>query len=155
MSFVLIYTEGGLEKSSEPMFSLDLINQHIRDLYDAEDANAPITVLAVQEDRDDAPRTWNRPEAPADVNRVLGADTGQEWVRREMGPGSRSHWSNGSYSLTWVELLDHERKLTAVVETKVEAAARRLRERRERGDLHTNSPDANIVLAHVLGGGQL
>lgn len=153
MNYVVVYSDdsGHEFRSDDLLPTIDAVNDEIRALHASVD---DLRVLRIEENHD-VPRTWNRPEAPADVNRVLGADTEQEWVRREMGPGSRSHWSNGSYSLTWVELLDHERKLTAVVETEVAAAARRLRERRERGDLHTNSPDANIVLNHVLGGGQL
>lgn len=102
----------------------------------------------------DAPRTWTRPDAPADVNRVLGEDTGQIWTRKDARARTRSCWSNGNYSLSWVELLDHEKVLTAVVETELEGAARRLR---DAGYSHSVAAeeDIRIVLDHVLGGGTL
>lgn len=156
MSFVLIYTEGGHQKSSEPMLSLDLINQHIRDLYGHEDASAPIDVLAVQEVRDDAPRTWaiEYPPAPPAWTRVRVEDG--DWAGRVFTVSAARYLvDDEGVTWSWDDALNKFGPLTEVVETEVEAAARRLRERRERGDLHTNSPDANIVLNHVLSGGTL
>lgn len=154
MSYVLLYTEGGRETSSEPMFSLEQINQHIRDLYDTESAEEPIVVLAVREDQD-APLTWTRPEAPEGVTRVLGEATGQTWTAVKNRIGLRPLWSNGEYSLAWPELLNHEGTLTEVVETELEGAARRLRERGIERITTSQYKDIQVVLAHVLGGGTL
>lgn len=103
----------------------------------------------------DAPLAWTRPEAPEGVNRVLGEATGQTWTRKDERAHTRTYWSNGNYSLHWAELLIHEKTLTAVVETELEGAARRLRERGIERITTSQHKDIQVVLAHVLGGGTL
>jgi hypothetical protein len=92
------------------------------------------------------PRTWALPEQPEDGTRVHTSD-GTLYEHRHM-----SDWS-------WCELLREHGPLTEVVETEVEAAAKRLRERLNSPDNYgseiTGDHDGDVVLIHILNGGTL
>lgn len=151
MSYVLIYAVEGHELSSEPLASINEVNAEIRSLYDQ--GGEPATVLRIEEHHD-GPRTWQIEYPPAPpagtrfrtkVGRVL-----------EVGPDGRV--MVGMTSWSWKGVLEDGAPLTEVVETEVEAAARRLRE----ADFVKNfslggwyADDIRTVLAHVLNGGTL
>lgn len=97
----------------------------------------------------DGPRTWQieYPPAPPAGTRVQRYTGGPVYVT---GEGGRTDIEETSYS--WKGLLEMFGPLTEVVETEVEAAARRLRE----ADLDSAARrDIDIVLKHVLNGGSL
>lgn len=104
------------------------------------------------------PRRWSRPQPPADVRRVRGLRSGRTYEAHVNARGRTLWRPNGlHFDLTWGELLEEERDVVEVVETEVEAAARRLR---EQGFANPTGPvrdldDTQIVLAHVLNGGTL
>lgn len=103
------------------------------------------------------PRTWMLTPEPEDVDLVR--DRFQRiWVR-DRATGT---WDSPPNMRVWGALLQDNGPLTEVVETKVDAAARRLRE----AGLHildeprltterADPRDVRIVLAHVLNGGSL
>lgn len=101
-----------------------------------------------------ASRTWVIPSEPEGVERVR--DCYQiVWAR-----GAEGFWeAPGFNGRSWGALLDDRSPLTEVVETEVEAAARRLREHGFTGDEHGSYAgqfnDIVTVARHVLNGGAL
>lgn len=150
MNYVLVYSVRGHEHTLV-RDSLDAVNRAIRALYDEEDE---VVVLRIEQDHD-GPRTWQieYPPAPPAGTRVRQHATGPVL---EVGEDGRVMIGQTSHS--WRGLLEHG-PLTEVVETEVEAAARRLREYGLHSGTRTwdaaTMRDAATVLAHVLNGGQL
>lgn len=112
-------------------------------------------------------RTWALTAEPMDAPRVRGQRTGTTWTQRVAQFG-RTFWVSDEdpdrRRLTWTQLLNDEGELTEVLETEVQAAARRLRE--DGADVDHWSPTADqsgvlyaediaTVLRHVLNGGTL
>ena len=154
MSYDLVYRNKNGDELIFMADTLDEVNAEIRKLYDE---GEDITVLCIEEHQD-TPRTWaiRYDPAPPAGTRFRTKD-GREF---EVGPDGRV--MVGMTSWSWKGVLEDCAPLTEVVETEVEAAARRLREqgyaegapkRRPGGDEWTK--DVRTVLAHVLNGGTL
>lgn len=106
------------------------------------------------EENHDSPRTWRveYPPAPPAGTRVKTRKNDKEYTVDENGQIVMPFGT--AYS--WKGFVEDHGPLTEVVETEVEAAARRLREVRD--DMRfwiALPPDARTVLVHVLDGGTL
>lgn len=153
MSYVLTYSVDGHEMTFRAE-SLDKLDQRIHMLNNDEvHPGATIAILRIEEDYD-GPRTWQieYPPAPPAGTRVLG-QLAQNTTELTVGENGTIEYRGTTFS--WEGALEAFRTLTEVVETEVEAAARRLRERLERDGTLNAGGDANIVLRHVLNGGTL
>lgn len=155
MSYRLVYAWGGHEMTLVKLATLDAVNNTIRGLYDT---HGSVTILRIEQDQD-GPRTWQieYPPAPPAGTRVRD----RHGMIRTVGENGALPTPAGG-TISWDKALQNLAPLTEVVETEVEAAARRLREqgyaeaapkRRPGGDEWTK--DVRTVLAHVLNGGQL
>lgn len=151
MNYVLVYSVDGVALSSGGFTSLDEINREIRSIY--EHVSDPVSILRIEEHHD-GPRTWaiEYPPAPPAGTRVK---TGNGDVLTVRGEGEST--LVGTYS--WKGALEQFGPLTEVVETEVQAAARRLREAGFNKDLKRPLFDyfdeLQTVVVHVLNGGQL
>ena len=149
MSYTLVYSDRrGNEFTDRPCSSIADVNERIRDLHDAIDG---VVILRIEHDHD-GPRTWQIPTEPEGVEQVVGQHSGRAWTHSKDG-----FWdSPGCAARAWRQLLADEGRVTEVVETEVEAAARRLRELRAEGrNLLLHVDDVRTVLDHVLSGGTL
>jgi len=152
MSYVLVYGANGHEMVIPELASIDEVNAEIRKLYDE---HGSVTILRIEEDHD-GPRIWaiECPPAPSAGTRV----TDRRGVEREVGEnGTVKTVSSGI--LPWERALEDLGPFTEVVETEVQAAARRLREAGFDKDLKRPLFDyfdeLQTVVVHVLNGGQL
>ena len=154
MSYVLVYSDRrGNEFTDRPCSSITDVNERIRDLHDALDG---VVILRIEEQDQDGPRTWQieYPPAPPAGTRVRT----RNGTVVKVGTDGRIA-SPGGTNFSWIGALSYLGPLTEVVETEVEAAARRLRERGTTEFPYGCPPDLfndmRTVLAHVLNGGRL
>lgn len=156
MIYVLTYAWDGHELAIK-RDSLDEITNAIRDLYDA---HGSVTILRIEEDHD-GPRTWaiEYPPVPPAGTRMRIGNGARSGEVLTMGTHDRIQTASGM-NYSWTGVLEEFGPLTEVVETEVEAAARRLREARtNRPEFRywqtSHADDIRTVLEHVLNGGQL
>ena len=149
MSYRLTYAWNGHEICRN-FATLDDVNARIRKLYDE---HGSIAILRVEEHHN-GPRTWRIEYPPAPPAGTRVRDT--HGTIRTVGEEGTLRFKGEVYS--WKGALNEIGPVTEVVETEVEAAARRLRE----ADFVENFSlrgwyvdDIRTVLAHVLNGGQL